>query len=1204
MIKMALFYSLQKTLRFTSLFTFIFIISISSALAQVEICSNGVDDDGDGLIDCDDSDCVALITCQDTDNDDIIDIQDSDNDNDGIIDYFEGYMMEQYNTSIIQWLHLNNDATQDGYLPNFPVGDVAEESETWNDGNGANPTYISSQGGSETVGSGITRNIVENMAVVSGVDQCCLQDAITDNDYLEYSFTTASGYGKAFLYSHSMMDNLTSGSSQSWTEHHRSIFISYDDFATFENLTQDYLVEQSSSSVPEEIEFYNKNVQLQENTTYKVRIYFYASVNGNNAQVDDFGLLLNQRIELDHDGDGTPSYYDTDADGDGCLDIDEGKYYAFDPGSCFTGYEICDDGIDNDLNGLTDCADPACGGNAACPGAFACESGLYQVLSGQLNEFNAAQLNYTAIGSVNPSYNGAGYNISDGYMYGQRKENGARYIFRIFNDGSYENIGEVTGGSVFPNYIGDIDANNNLVSYKNGTLYYVDLTQSSPMSYTTQSLTNVTGGSNPSCHDIVYNAVYEDIYLITPSVELWLIDVSESTLTRIADLSSSAPGISGANGAIWSDALGKLYFFNNSSGNIYYVTLNSTGNAVIDAGFLVAGTSNGNNDGMSCPLALIPEICGNGLDDDGDSLIDCDDPDCSESNSCDYSNARSGSTGGLESNSRLAAKIAKRNFERTKTNTMNIKTNTQERRIVKGQDHPMVGFKSGENLSDFIPLDIIPNSETFVSTPGDLIDITNATEVMSVDYFVNDERLGSVLATSTVDGVYEHTKYICDRVHGARIENIWNYKMDGKNEFIITKFFHPTGEAEYASSFSIFDQGGTYQLESHWNVADYTENDQFYNFQVWADNPSNLETIVENILAAIQVQAPIEDYNCGKAPNLFVEQLSYENHVLTMDIINKPASLTVDASGNTLETEVSNSEEVGMFLDLSGARKEQISVDMDGIYGLGMTLNHDNMTVPDAIYYADGSWGLDYSEAEATVNDFEIIPEGDVVFEDGYKIERNVEVAGSVTGKMSVYRSLNAAYRAVNMSEYNTLSFRASGDFVMEVTLVKEGIENWEDQMHTSVMINKENQRVELPLARFFAPEGQQDWSDLKMIVFSVVHNNEERVFELGISNVMFSNKEHSLEYADLLEGGSYIYPNPVTYESKIVFGSDEYTSYTYRLFNATGQQISEINGEAVKGINEITIFNDNYPAGMYMYEVSLNNGKPIQGKVMMSDRE
>ncbi len=61
--------------------------SFNLTVLTPEICNNGIDDDGDGNIDCEDGDCPGL----DTDGDGICDDYDLDDDNDGIPDLDEGH---------------------------------------------------------------------------------------------------------------------------------------------------------------------------------------------------------------------------------------------------------------------------------------------------------------------------------------------------------------------------------------------------------------------------------------------------------------------------------------------------------------------------------------------------------------------------------------------------------------------------------------------------------------------------------------------------------------------------------------------------------------------------------------------------------------------------------------------------------------------------------------------------------------------------------------------------------------------------------------------------------------------------------------------------------------------------------------------------------------------------------------------------------
>jgi len=154
------------------------------------------------------------------------------------------------------------------------------------------------------------------------------------------------------------------------------------------------------------------------------------------------------------------------------------------------------------------------------------------------------------------------------------------------------------------------------------------------------------------------------------------------------------------------------------------------------------------------PMRGNVEICDNGVDDDNDGLIDADDPDCSTSG---------GNNGGLESNNRLAEKIFKRTLNRRIEPSKIVDKRSDMIRKERTASYGVFGQtneRSLRSIEEFIPIDTIANTETFISSPTDLENITNATEVFSVDIFRDDNRLAAVFATATQKGVYEHTKYI------------------------------------------------------------------------------------------------------------------------------------------------------------------------------------------------------------------------------------------------------------------------------------------------------------------------------------------------------------------------------------------------------------------------------------------------------------
>ncbi len=859
--------------------------------------------------------------------------------------------------------------------------------------------------------------------------------------------------------------------------------------------------------------------------------------------------------------------------------------------------EICDDGIDNDGDGLTDCADPDCQNAVGCENTFSCVAALYQVLSGQLNKFDPATKTYTPIGPVNSAYNGTGYNIQDGYIYGQRTQEGIRYLYRVFNDGTMENLGEIINGTNFPDFKADFDHTGNLVTYQDGVLYFVDV-DVFPLNYTSLNLTNLTGGNFPNANDIVYDYIHDRFYLLTSGMELWVIDDDAATIRMVSDLDQDIT-VSGGNGAAWADFLGNLYFFNNGSGNIYKVDLDESGENALSVELLVESTPNGNNDGMSCPLARIPEICENGIDDDGDGLVDCDDPDCTYSTTCGYTPPTGGEESGLESNSRLSEKIALRNYTRNKEGRINSVVNRPENRW----SPTPISERTG-SISDFLPQNAIEGAQAYVSSPTDLIGITNATEVFSVDYFEGGQRAATALAITAEGGIYEHTKYVCDRLHGAKLENIWNYEFLYNKPFIVTKYEHGDGTKEYSCSFGVFmNDEGEMMLESHWNLADYPEAEQAFTFQLWAGNMLYLQNMVLEVIQLLETDAPISEYMLGGTPKVYASQIRYQNHVMEMDIVNKAGASTVEIIMEELETEHSEAELRTETVSLTGAELQTVTINTEGTYAIGMTLSHNPNQVQDVVYFADGAWGLDVTEEGSNINDFAIIPEDTYITpEDGRLIERGIHVSGNVKDKVAVYRSMNAGFKPEDMNNFDMISFLASGTGSLEVTIVKAGISDWEQQMRTFVELTPEEQLFQLPMDVFGNNTG--DWADVSMIVFGIYGNGEDfSAFELNLEDVQFTNGQ-SVSVQDVMVEEAAVFPNPMVDKAIISFNSNNGNDYTINVYSQTGQLVHELRGSAFTGTNRVEFINPGLAQGMYYFEIQVQGEEKKTGKLIIAGQE
>ena len=86
--------------------------------------------------------------------------------------------------------------------------------------------------------------------------------------------------------------------------------------------------------------------------------------------------------------------------------------------------ENCSDGLDNDGDGLYDCADTDCSGEPSCANTFQCEEGLMQRINLDFSVLDVATGNYTSyFNDTNLDGLQGGYNVRDGYMYGMKSSN-------------------------------------------------------------------------------------------------------------------------------------------------------------------------------------------------------------------------------------------------------------------------------------------------------------------------------------------------------------------------------------------------------------------------------------------------------------------------------------------------------------------------------------------------------------------------------------------------------------------------------------------------------------------------------------------------------------------------------------------------------------------------------------------------------------
>ncbi len=784
------------------------------------------------------------------------------------------------------------------------------------------------------------------------------------------------------------------------------------------------------------------------------------------------------------------------------------------------------------------------------------------------------------------SINAAAYNPADGFIWGSLSSP-QKSIVRIgkdFNTTTYY-IDELPLSN---RYIGDISANGIYYLKDGGNQYYkIDLNPESP-NYS-QHMETVELSRSIRIHDWAFNAVDNNLYAVEKNTNiLYRINPETSVVTSLGEV----PILSGLNytyGAVYFDASGRFYVSANQTGTIYVIqnVQNLDGVAAMDSNLFAFGPASASNDGARCPSAPVPqEICDNGIDDDGDGLTDCEDPSCSGYGECDVIAAPTsgGNEGGLESNNRLSDKINLRNYNRAK---FSYKFDRKKaRRISKNKNYAK--RTANISLQDFIPVDIIAEDDVIESTPTDLLNITNATEVFSVDYLNDQNSVASILALKTDNGVYEHTKYICDRLLGGELISVSTIIINDQ-PFIKSLIKNTDGTIEYVMSFSAkqTDKNAAFSIESHWNLDKYEDKASYYNFQIWSNSIDDLYRLAEEVLRLLDIAKPITDYNNSTPPTVYVKKGHYENGQLHLQIINTNITEQVTIDAGFRATETSLFENMNAQVNLNQNYITNTIVNTGHLFDIGFRIG-DGINTPDDIFMSDGPWGVDDYQTDTNVTDYEVTTNYETFENNDFPIERNINLTAETGSYVSAYRALTPRFKAVDLSDYNSLNFKAKGNGSVEVTIVKSSISAWEDQFKTKIDLTNDFQDINIQLSDFKS-KGHQNLilNDVVTISFTMVsESGTVETKQMNLEHLRFS-KSAALSTTETtktsLNHSIIASPNPMTTQSTILFSSENTETVTFRIYNMLGKLVHERNINANIGENTIQIDKDYLNSGLYL---------------------
>jgi hypothetical protein len=505
---------------------------------------------------------------------------------------------------------------------------------------------------------------------------------------------------------------------------------------------------------------------------------------------------------------------------------------------------------------------------------------------------------------------------------------------------------------------------------------------------------------------------------------------------------------------------------------------------------------------------------------------------CTEAN-CEVS---TGAVGGLESNGDLATSIAKRNYNRVKTGyNRHLKSNQQKLKTFKKSN-----AARSNNLSTYFPqIGANGNEEVTVSSPEDLVEITNAIEVFAVDYYVEKRRVAASLLLSTEDKVYNHSKNVCDRLNGKSVEDVQTINVQGVS-IILAKIVLPLGNVEYSAWFSAKEHSDHYEVFSQWNVDSYPTG-QYLNFQVWSSSPNQVLHILQYIIQQLKSEkSVITNRNVSQLPGVIVKSGRYENGKLVLSLNNKKAVSSAILEVNLRRTEQGALDHKIYYLTLNGDSEQEVVIETGFLFDAGISLNVASEESYDALYLADGAWGTDYNVSMTEVNTFITHEVNKLPQPDEYLVERGFEVSGTSSDVVNVFRNLKAGESSLSVTSFSTLSFDIQNNHPIELIVVVKGLLDWNDRLSIKIPIHTEIQNVIISLDDL--NDGQNRDLDIQTIVFSYInHSGVTEDVHFKVENAIFGNETILSDNRLVAHPTNFVvYPNPATTLLRINAASDK----------------------------------------------------------------
>ena len=570
-----------------------------------------------------------------------------------------------------------------------------------------------------------------------------------------------------------------------------------------------------------------------------------------------------------------------------------------------------------------------------------------------------------------------------------------------------------------------------------------------------------------------------------------------------------------------------------------------------------------------------------------------------------------GGDGGIESEGNMATALARRLFHR--------RIDAQEARALHQAPETIlfaattntIAGKSSQGSNDLItsiPEEGPLGTLAYEVTPEDLLDITNATSVVSVDYLqLTGRRLGAIFSTLSPSGeLYDHSKTSCDRLGGGQLRDVRLVHVAG-HPFVMSTLIHPDNSVDYSISFVAYRSGNTYTIDSHFTPDEYdipAQTDEVLNLQVWGVAPSFTESLTADLLTGLAEKGNLVFENDAEAaPSVFVVDGSYQQGTVSLRFVNRVGSTDVTVRGSIARTEADAAsnirtpfeETVTLTPSIDGSPYSTIDIPMGALFDIILFVDHEPSKSFDQLYHADGAWSFSSGNA-SQVNDFRVGEHVQVFANNTYAVERSGSLKGQVTDWASLFKYLRPNGQAVDLSVYSHISFMAWGEGQVRMVIEKAGIEDW-DQYGYTFTLTPEKNYYRIPfkdLKKETTHAGPMTAEDVTLVAFYAIGDGlQSSSFSMNFEQMAFggakSEDDPELPLGYALDQN---FPNPFNPTTQFSFSLDEPMHVKVSIVDMLGREVQVLmDGLQPEGETTVTFEAANLPSGLYLYRLETPRG-------------